>query len=55
MVRVEDGTGYTTMTLFNKEAEQLVGVPLQKILADQQEVQTIPLTSTQHHDKAQSN
>ncbi|KAK1389887.1 hypothetical protein POM88_018065 [Heracleum sosnowskyi] len=37
VVQVEDPTGSTTVTLFNKEAEQLVGVPLQKILADQAE------------------
>lgn len=46
MVRVEDGTGSTTVTLFNKEAKQLVGVPLQKNLAEQQEVQAIHPTST---------
>ncbi|KAK1394835.1 hypothetical protein POM88_013891 [Heracleum sosnowskyi] len=46
VVRVEDPTGTTTVTLFNKEAEQLVGVPLQKILVaqsqDQQLMEAIP-------------
>ncbi|KAK1367421.1 hypothetical protein POM88_042982 [Heracleum sosnowskyi] len=33
VVRIEDGSGSTTLILFNKEAEQLIGVPLQKLLA----------------------
>ncbi|KAK1384342.1 hypothetical protein POM88_022077 [Heracleum sosnowskyi] len=37
VVQVEDPTGSTCVTLFNKEAGQLIGVPLQKILAEQAE------------------
>ncbi|KAK1396106.1 hypothetical protein POM88_005969 [Heracleum sosnowskyi] len=42
VVRVEDITATTTLTLFNKEAEQIVGVPLKKILEEQ--AQDAPLT-----------
>ncbi|KAL1822788.1 hypothetical protein ACET3Z_009566 [Daucus carota] len=31
-VRVEDSTAQTTFTLFNKEAEQIVGIPVDKII-----------------------
>lgn len=31
MVTVEDESGSTTVTLFNKETEQIVGIPLDKI------------------------
>lgn len=42
VVRVEDQSGSTSMTLFNKEAEQLVGIPLQKVLAEITEEELIP-------------
>ncbi|XP_074356464.1 uncharacterized protein LOC141696183 [Apium graveolens] len=32
VVQIEDQAGSTTVTLFNKDAKQLVGVPLQKLL-----------------------
>lgn len=38
MLHVEDESGFTTITMFVKAAEQLVGIPLQKILAEQGEV-----------------
>lgn len=43
MIRVEDASGTTTLTLFNKEAEQLIGMPLQKILAEIEEVSLLLL------------
>lgn len=33
MVRIEDPSGSTIVMLFNKEAEQIIGVPMKKILA----------------------
>lgn len=43
VIRVEDASGTTTLTLFNKEAEQLIGMPLQKILAEIEEVSLLLL------------
>lgn len=37
VVRIEDESGSTTLTMFNKEAEQLIGVPLPKVLAEVKE------------------
>lgn len=37
-MRIKDDSGTTTLTLFNKEAEQLIGIPLQKLLSDLTEV-----------------
>lgn len=37
VIRIEDSCSTTTVTLFNKEAEQLIGIPLQKILAEMEE------------------
>ncbi|KAL1826128.1 hypothetical protein ACET3Z_012906 [Daucus carota] len=34
VARIKDDTGTTTVTLFNKEAEQLIGVPIQKIITE---------------------
>ncbi|KAL1803163.1 hypothetical protein ACET3Z_031810 [Daucus carota] len=34
VARVKDDSGTTTFTLFNKEAEQLIGVPLEKMLTE---------------------
>ncbi|KAK1383678.1 hypothetical protein POM88_021413 [Heracleum sosnowskyi] len=43
VVQIEDRSGSTTVTLLNKEAQQLVGVPLLKILAKQEyHLATIP-------------
>ncbi|KAL8097603.1 hypothetical protein AgCh_030655 [Apium graveolens] len=40
---LQDHTGTTTVTLFNKEAEQIIGVPLQKKLAEEAvDTTTIP-------------
>ncbi|KAK1352063.1 hypothetical protein POM88_053777 [Heracleum sosnowskyi] len=33
-VRVQDATARTTFTLFNKEVERLVGVPIEKVIAE---------------------
>lgn len=42
--QVEDKTATTTFNLFNKEAEQIVGIPLRKILAEMpEEVPTSPI------------
>lgn len=40
-VHVQDAFGTTTLTLFNKESEQLVSVLLEKILAEQGRLNTI--------------
>ncbi|XP_017238125.1 replication protein A 70 kDa DNA-binding subunit B [Daucus carota subsp. sativus] len=32
VARIKDDTGTTTVTLFNKEAEQLIGAPIQKLI-----------------------
>ncbi|KAK1362001.1 hypothetical protein POM88_046475 [Heracleum sosnowskyi] len=37
VIHVEDASGSTSFTLFNKEAEQLIGIPLQKILTEIEE------------------
>ncbi|KAK1387748.1 hypothetical protein POM88_015926 [Heracleum sosnowskyi] len=37
VIHVEDDSGTTSFTLFNKEAEQLIGIPMQKILAEIEE------------------
>ncbi|XP_017247890.2 replication protein A 70 kDa DNA-binding subunit B [Daucus carota subsp. sativus] len=34
VIRIEDGTGSTTLTLFNKEAEQIIGAPLNILLKE---------------------
>ncbi|XP_063947543.1 replication protein A 70 kDa DNA-binding subunit B [Daucus carota subsp. sativus] len=34
VIRIEDGTGSTTLTLFNKEAEQIIGAPLNTLLKE---------------------
>ncbi|KAK1384412.1 hypothetical protein POM88_022149 [Heracleum sosnowskyi] len=34
VIHVDDVSGSTSFTLFNKEAEQLIGIPLQKILTE---------------------
>ena len=41
VVSVDDTTGNTSLTLFNKEAEQLAGVPLANILQEVGQVITI--------------
>ena len=38
VARVKDDSETTTFTLFNKEAEQLIGVPLEKILTELDQV-----------------
>ncbi|KAK1383677.1 hypothetical protein POM88_021412 [Heracleum sosnowskyi] len=37
VIHVEDASGTTSFTLFNKEAEQLIGIPMQKILTEIEE------------------
>nr|XP_017232750.1 PREDICTED: uncharacterized protein LOC108206822 isoform X2 [Daucus carota subsp. sativus] len=37
VVRGEDDSGTTTFTLFNKEAEQIIGVPIQTLLSEEGE------------------
>ncbi|WOG86035.1 hypothetical protein DCAR_0105229 [Daucus carota subsp. sativus] len=39
VVRGEDDSGTTTFTLFNKEAEQIIGVPIQTLLSEEGEKQ----------------
>lgn len=51
VVQVVDRSGTTTLTLFDKEAEQLVGLHLQTILADQVEVKTYHFTTTYTHNQ----
>ncbi|XP_074356467.1 replication protein A 70 kDa DNA-binding subunit A-like [Apium graveolens] len=42
VVQIEDQAGSTTVTLFNKDAKQLVGVPLQKLLDEAGELKITP-------------
>ena len=41
VAQVNDESGTTTFTLFNKEAEQLIGVPLEKIFSELAPVNTM--------------
>ena len=47
-VSVEDTTGKKSLTLFNKEAEQFVGVPVAKILQELGQVITISTRVSQY-------
>lgn len=38
IVHVKDGLGSTSLTLFNKEAEELIGVQVDKIIAELPEI-----------------
>lgn len=41
IVRVEDASARTTFTLFNKEAEQLIGVPVENLVTQHSEVHIV--------------
>lgn len=41
IVRAQDKSGITTFTLFNKEAEQLIGIPIEHIISSLPEVSSI--------------
>ena len=43
VARIKDDTGTTTVTLFNKEAEQFIGAPIQRLINELTEVNILDI------------